>query len=145
MEQGGKISEPRASPGVPAGVPVTKASEKIVVGQEKGTKPGAPKRAVVTGRGRRVDRKTELHNAAASFTDPHGIRKRTERDLLGPDPEIPYYSAEEAVRDLVCTIMEREDRLYDDLYIRWNGMKHRIEALEDEIAALKSGRTEVRK
>jgi hypothetical protein len=72
-------------------------------------------------------------------------RKRTERDLKMPDPEIPYYPAEKALRDLVCAIMEREDRLYDDLYIRWDGMKHRIETLEDEVEALQGGRKEVRK
>jgi hypothetical protein len=92
-----------------------------------------------------VERKTELRNIAEPSRDNPAIRKRTERDLRSADPEIPYYSAEEALRSLVCAFMEREDRLYDDLYIRWNDMKHRIESLEDEVEVLKNVRTGAQK
>lgn len=83
--------------------------------------------------------KTELQGfTAASFMDPPEIRKRTERDLKFPDADIPYYKAEAALRDLVCSLMERDDRMNEDMFLRWNGLKHRIEDLEDEIQALKS-------
>jgi len=135
MVQIGENSGQTASQDVLANAPETKTQGNAV----------APVKAAGTGKVRQVKRKTELRNIAESFTDNSAIRRRTERELRSADPDIPYYSAEEALRSLVCAIMEREDRLYDDLYIRWNDMKHRVGSLEDEVEVLKKVRTGAQK
>jgi hypothetical protein len=114
------------------------ASGVAGTGQENEKKASASKKPIATSRSRKVERKTELQFAAASFMDPSEIRKRTERDLKFPDTDIPYYKAEVALRDLVCSFMEREDRMNEEMFLRWNGLRHRIEDLEDEVQALKS-------
>ena len=113
------------------------ASGMAGTGQENEKKDIASKKPIIAGSARKVTRKTELQFAAASFMDSSEIRKRKERDLKFPDADIPYYKAEAALRDLVCSILERDDRMNEDMFLRWNGLKHRIEDLEDEIQALK--------
>ena len=111
-------------------------------GQKNEKKASASKKPIIAGSVRKVVRKTELQGfTAASFMDPPEIRKRTERDLKFPDVDIPYYKAEAALRDLVCSLMERDDRMNEEMILRWNGLKHRIEDLEDEIQALKNRET----
>jgi len=114
------------------------AASGAIAGQENGKKTSASKKPAIKSRVRKVERKTELHFAAASSMDPSEIRKRTERDLKFPDADIPYYKAEDALRDLVCSLMERDDRLNEEMFLRWNGLRHRIEDLEDEVEAQKS-------
>jgi len=115
------------------------ASGVAGTGQENEKKVSVSKKPIIAGSVRKVVRKTELQGfTAPSFMDPPEIRKRTERDLKFPDADMPYYKAEAALRDLVCSLLERDDRLNEDMFLRWNGLKHRIEDLEDEIQALKS-------
>lgn len=132
--------EPEETDGIPAGAGCAGRTETGPgAGQENGKKASASKKPIVARPVRKVVRKTELQGfAMSSFMDPSEIRKRTERDLKFPDADIPYYKAEDALRDLVCSLMEREDRLNEDMFLRWNGLKHRIEDLEDEVQALKS-------
>jgi len=59
------------------------------------------------------------------------IRKRTERDLRLPDAEIPYGKTEKAVRDLVCSLMERQDRMNEAIFLKLNDLAYRIEDSEE--------------
>jgi hypothetical protein len=58
------------------------------------------------------------------------IRKRTERDLRLPDAEIPYFKTEKAVRDLVCSLMERQDRMNEAIFLKLNDLEYRVHDIE---------------
>ncbi|MFA5331925.1 MAG: hypothetical protein WC342_06060 [Methanoregula sp.] len=59
------------------------------------------------------------------------VRRRTQTDIYGKDPEIPYVKFEAAARDLVCSLMERQDRMNEEIFYRFNDIVYRIEDLED--------------
>jgi len=70
------------------------------------------------------------------------IRKRTERDLRLPDAEIPYFKTEKAVRDLFCSLLERQDRMNEAIFLQLNDLKYRVDDLECSVnsrAAKRSG------
>ncbi|WP_321506328.1 hypothetical protein [uncultured Methanoregula sp.] len=84
---------------------------------------------------RRVERKTELRNLSIG-TSPKkksAVRKETERDLSGRDPEVPYVHAERAIRALVCSLMERQDRMNEELFKTINDLGYRLDDVEMEI------------
>lgn len=58
-------------------------------------------------------------------------RRRTLQDLRGPDPEIPWLKAEKSLRDLVCALMERQDRMNEALFFEIADLRYRIADLED--------------
>jgi len=76
-----------------------------------------------------------------SPNDPAQIRKRTERDLKSPGFDIPYAKTEKAVRDLVCSLLERQDRMNADLFLEINAMQEDIGMLKDQVYKLKSMKT----
>jgi len=80
-----------------------------------------------------VERKTELRGQAIapSWRAPASIRKRTEQDLKEPNAEIPYYKAEKANRDLVCSLIERQDRMIEELFLVITDLKYRLEDIEE--------------
>jgi hypothetical protein len=84
---------------------------------------------------RRVERKTTLHSPGigACRETKNTARKRTGRDLASPDPEIPYAKTKEAVRNRVCSIMEREDRMNGSIFLR-------LDDGEDDPRNLREGR-----
>jgi len=57
-------------------------------------------------------------------------RKRTERDLHFPDAEVPYIKTEHAIRDLVCSLMERQDRMNETIFLKINDLEYRVDDLE---------------
>lgn len=57
-------------------------------------------------------------------------RKRTERDLHYPDAEVPYIKTEHAIRDLVCSLMERQDRMNEAIFLKLNDFEYRVDDLE---------------
>jgi hypothetical protein len=57
-------------------------------------------------------------------------RRRTRRDIYGKDPEIPYVKFEVAARDLVCSFMERQDRMNEEIFYRINDLAYKVEDLE---------------
>ncbi len=79
------------------------------------------------------ERKTELRGLAiaSSRAAPGSIRKRTEQDLKEPGAEIPYYKTEKAIRDLVCSLIERQDRINEELVLEITNLKYRIEDFEN--------------
>lgn len=66
---------------------------------------------------------------------PKSIRRRqTERDLYDKDPEIPYVKFERAARDLVCSLMERQDRMNEEIFYKINDLGYRLEDLEEKLS-----------
>jgi hypothetical protein len=59
-------------------------------------------------------------------------RRQTQQDLNGKDPEIPYVKFEGAARDLVCSLMERQDRMNEEIFLRLNDLGYRVEDIEQE-------------
>jgi hypothetical protein len=80
-----------------------------------------------------VERRTELRGQAIAplWKAPASIRKRTEQDLKEPNAEIPYFKAEKANRDLVCSLIERQDRMIEELFLVINDLKYRLEDIEE--------------
>jgi hypothetical protein len=44
------------------------------------------------------------------------IRRLTQTDIYARDAEIPYVKFETIARDLVCSLMERQDRMNEELF-----------------------------
>ena len=82
---------------------------------------------------RLVNRKTGLCglDIGASRESKSVIRKRTEQDIFCMDPEVTYVKAEKANRDLVCTLMERQDRMIEAIFLKINDLRCRVEDLEE--------------
>ena len=59
------------------------------------------------------------------------VRRQTYGDIFGRDPEVPYVKFETALRDLVCSLMERQDRMNEEIFFRINDLGSRINDLED--------------
>jgi len=83
---------------------------------------------------RPVERATALREQ--SIARPHEprstLRRRTQMDICGKDPEIPYVKFEAAVRDPVCSLMERQDRMNEEIFYRINDLRYRVEDLEQD-------------
>jgi hypothetical protein len=65
------------------------------------------------------------------------IRKRTERDLRLPGAEVPCLKTEKAIRDLVCSLMERQDRMNESIFLEINSMNEDIGMLKDQVYKLR--------
>ncbi len=93
---------------------------------------------------RLVERRTGLRGLSIGAV-PHSagrIRRSTEEDLRERDAEIPYRKFEAANRDLVCSLMERQDRMNEVLLQKVIDLQYRmddIEAAQDELSR-KTGR-----
>ena len=88
---------------------------------------------------RDVERKTELQGTSVKLLheDTCLTRKRTERDLKNPDPEIPYAKTEKALRDLVCSLMERQDRMNTAIFLEINTLNEDVGLLKDQLYKLR--------
>lgn len=63
---------------------------------------------------------------------PKSVRRRqTLGDINSRDPEVPYVKFEAALGDLVCSLMERQDRMNEEIFYRINDLGSRIDYLED--------------
>jgi hypothetical protein len=85
-----------------------------------------------------VERKTGLRGQSI---DPvrrpeRLIRRRTERDLLAYDSDVPYAAVERANRDLVCSLIERQDLVTEKLLLMINDLQYRVDDLELTLEAL---------
>ncbi|MDD4137702.1 MAG: hypothetical protein PHT99_07425 [Methanoregula sp.] len=68
--------------------------------------------------------------------NPRTVRKNTEDDLKDRDPEIPYIKTEKAVRDLVCSLMERQDRMNEEILLRVIDLQYRMDDIEASIPGM---------
>jgi len=82
---------------------------------------------------RLADRVTALRGQGiARPPEPKSIRRRqTQGDIYGKDAEIPYVKFEAAVRDLVCSLMERQDRMNEEIFNKLNDLGYRVRDLEE--------------
>ena len=82
---------------------------------------------------RLAERRTGLRELGigASQKSKNIIRQRTEQEIHCTDPEVMYVKAEWANRDLVCTLMERQDRLNEAIFLKINDPGYRIDDLEE--------------
>lgn len=90
-----------------------------------------------------AERRTELRgqSIAPGRTPLHSRRKDTLYDLNERDPEIPYVKAERAIRDLVCALMERQDRMNEDILQRVIDLQYRMEDIKDRVPVPRKKKT----
>jgi len=67
---------------------------------------------------------------------PSTIRARTESDLRQSDAEIPYLKTEKAIRDLVCSLMERQDRMNEAIFLKLIDLEYRVDDSENQVGDL---------
>jgi hypothetical protein len=86
---------------------------------------------------RLVERATALRGQSIGRPpEPKSVRRRrTQADIFGKDPEIPYVKFEIVFRDLVCSLMERQDRMNEEIFYRINDLRYRLEDLEATLPA----------
>lgn len=80
-----------------------------------------------------VERATALRGQGIGRppTPKSAVRRQTLGDIFGRDPEVPYVKFEAALRDLVCSLMERQDRMNEEIFYRINDLGSRLDDLED--------------
>ena len=80
-----------------------------------------------------VDRVTALRGQGiARHPEPKSIlRRQTLADIYSRDAEIPYMKFEAAARNLVCSLMERQDRMNEEIFNKMNDLGYRVEDLEE--------------
>jgi hypothetical protein len=81
-----------------------------------------------------VERVTALRGQSITRPQqPKSVRWRhTQSNIYGKDPEIPYVKFEAAASDLVCSLMERQDRMNVEIFYKINDLVYRIEDLEQD-------------
>jgi len=110
---------------------------------EPGTGPHSPeaqeermtlRRSLAT---RLAERVTALRGQSiARPPEPKSVRRRrTQMDILAKDAEIPYVKFEILFRDLVCSLMERQNRMNEEIFYRINDLRYRLEDLEENLPA----------
>jgi len=87
-----------------------------------------------------VHRKTEIFGSSTKPfpEEPAQVRRRTERNLKDPEFGIPFAAAEKAVQDLVCSLVERQDRMNAGIALDIHFMQEDIGILQDQVYKLKT-------
>ena len=83
---------------------------------------------------RLVQRVTALRGLGiARPPEPKSIRRpQTQTDICQKDAEVPYEKFEAATRDLVCSLMERQDRMNEEIFCKINDLTDRVEDIEQD-------------
>jgi hypothetical protein len=91
---------------------------------------------------RLVQRVTALRGLSiARPPEPKSIRRRqTRTDICQKDAEVPYVKFEAATRDLVCSLMERQDRINEEVFCKINDLVYRIEDIEQDLTGEGEGK-----
>jgi len=96
-----------------------------------------------------VFRKTELLGIAPP-TEPEAIKKARQRilkNIRDPDGEVAYRPFEDAFRDFTCSLVQRQERVYDEMILQVADLQQQIDALEqrlEETRGVSPGDGEVR-
>jgi hypothetical protein len=82
-----------------------------------------------------VERVTALRGADGEIPRPSRAsqRRRTLECLRSGNPEVPYGKYEAASRDLVCSLLERQDRITEELLRRIIDLEYETGNLREEI------------
>jgi len=96
---------------------------------------------------RSVFRKTELHGAAPASTPDEckKVRRRTMQNLKAPGGMIAYGPFEAAFREFICSLMERQDMVAEEMLLQYADLRQRLDAIEDRLEENRSaspGKTE---
>nr|WP_320161695.1 hypothetical protein [uncultured Methanoregula sp.] len=67
------------------------------------------------------------------------LRRQTLLDIYSKDSEIPYLKLDAAIRDIVCALMERQDRMNEVLFCKLNDLEYRVGDLEEDQTAEGNG------
>ena len=88
-----------------------------------------------------VERATALRgqSIARPLTPKKTLRRRTLQDLRDTDPEVPYRQYEAATRDLICSLMERQDRMNEAIFNRIIDLEYRVDECEAGPAPVRKG------
>ena len=72
-----------------------------------------------------VERVTALRGqGTASPRTPKSIlRRQTQADICNKDAEVPYMKFEAAVHDLVCSLIERQDQMNEEIFYKINDLR----------------------
>jgi hypothetical protein len=86
-----------------------------------------------------VERATALRgqSIAPSRTPKSTLRRRTLQDLRDRDPEVPYRQYEYAARDLICSLMERQDRMNEAIFKRIIDLEYQFNDLADDMKRIR--------
>jgi len=105
-------------------------------GPENSPNPEIPKKPVKNPR--LADRVTALYSAGIPLSSPKRCSRRKETlvDLHGADPEIPYRKFERSAQDLVCSLMERQDRMNEEIFRRIGDCRDEMEELSERLAQI---------
>ena len=127
-----EVTKPDAQVSCTGGTGQENTEDRTIQKEQKNSRP-APHYA---------ERKTELRGLgiAPLREKKSTTRRRTEQDLFGPDPEVPYARFETAVRALVCSLMERQDRMNEEIFFKLNDLGYRQDDLEATLEELKQGK-----
>jgi len=63
------------------------------------------------------------------------LRRQTLLDIYSKDSEIPFLKFDAAIRDMVCALMERQDRINEVLFCKLNDLEYRVGDLEEDQTA----------
>jgi hypothetical protein len=96
-----------------------------------------------------VFRKTELLGIAPPSTpdEVKKARQRTLRTIRDPDGEVAYRMFEDSFRDFTCSLVERQDKVYDEMLLHVADLQQQIDILEnrlEETRCVSSGNAEVK-
>ena len=122
--------------------PGTAGSGEHGAGQYSTEKGGARTTTRTTPAPHLVERVTALRGQSiARPQESKSVRRRLTRyDLNEKDPEIPYVKFEEATRDLLCSLMERQDRMNEEIFCRINDLEYRVNDLEQDRTGDRGGK-----
>jgi len=134
----------RDSAGIPEPSREEAKTEQAVAGPERsGTadeelawaRKHVPGHRTVRRKTRSVFRKTELLGIAPPST-PEEIKKarqRTMKNLKDPGGVIAYRPFEDAFREFICSLMEQQDRVYDEMLLHVADLQQQLDLLERQV------------
>jgi hypothetical protein len=130
---------PRSVPGTTPGADPVRL-DTIKTPREPVKKRRPQKKPPAAHQSNEVYRKTEMPGMSGKPfpPDPALVRRQTERDLRNPGFGIPHAAVEKAMRELVCSFVEREDRVHGGILLDINIMQQDIGMLKDQVYALKT-------
>jgi len=92
---------------------------------------GEEKKRVQVQAGRRTGLRGQAIGTGVPARRPGGVR--AEKELLAYDSDVPYAAFERANRALFGALIDRQDRITEELLLRINDMQYRQDDLELEL------------
>jgi hypothetical protein len=88
---------------------------------------------------RTVFRKTELHGTTTGAKPDalKKIRRRTLQSLKSPGAMVSYQPFETAFKDFICSLMEHQDKMGEEILLHIADLQQQIDALEDQLNMVK--------